>query len=436
MQKAAILILTSSLMIWSCKKGPELGLQVQPGEDVLNSTYIDTLSFVSQVQLIDSIRTDNLTNSRSLVGIYNDPIFGKTNAAIVAQPTLSKLNLVFETDLVIDSVFLELSYSSIYGDSNSSFTVNVKQLSDRLYKNTDTAYYSNDVFNTFSQVIGTKSFSGASLSDSIPTIQRINNKDTLIKIAPQLRIPIDKNFIQSTIIGASSEVFTSIDTFAGYIKGFSIEVDSSIGISGQGFIAQLDLFNNNKSALNIYYHTASDTAVHSFPINSTCAVANTFGHTYSSTVLMETNKDFGMDNPIHLQTMGGVQTAIKIPYLKNLPDSIFIHKAELELALESGTNVDIKELPRIALVRKDSTGRFLTLPDGTLGDAYSDGFFITGRDTYILNCTRYVQDVLQGIKDNETLYILPLGSGSTANRSVVKSFSQGSKLKLYYTKIK
>lgn len=81
----------------------------------------------------------------AVIGVYDEPIFGKTKSALFVQPRLSSLNPKFGEDPQLDSVVL---YIPALGFVNDTLSVNkellgtsyVKKIDDECHKVTDTIY--------------------------------------------------------------------------------------------------------------------------------------------------------------------------------------------------------------------------------------------------------------------------------------------------------
>ena len=103
---AAVLLATT---VASCTRPEEnIGLAVQPEEDLLGVNQTDTVSMIAYTKLLDSLRTDEL--SHTLLGAFEDPIFGQSTASMFTQLRLSANDVDFgdPNKIVIDSLVLAL----------------------------------------------------------------------------------------------------------------------------------------------------------------------------------------------------------------------------------------------------------------------------------------------------------------------------------------
>ena len=130
------------------------------------TTDNDILPIVAYNKKLDSLQINNLPSS--LLGIFNDPTYGKTTASIVTQITPTSFNPDFGTNPVIDSVVINIPYystqiatdavsgnaiyqlDSLYGDATAPIKLSIYQNNYFLrsfdpYGDTDSSqrYYSN-----------------------------------------------------------------------------------------------------------------------------------------------------------------------------------------------------------------------------------------------------------------------------------------------------
>ena len=107
----------------SCKRNTVGGLEIQPSDQILGVVSSDTFTIVPYTVLEDSLQTDEAQSN--LLGSYYDPVFGYTEASIVAQPRLSSDNVDFGSGtLTCDSIVLALQFEATYGNLDAqSFTV-------------------------------------------------------------------------------------------------------------------------------------------------------------------------------------------------------------------------------------------------------------------------------------------------------------------------
>ena len=119
--------------------------------DVIGLKSFNTGSYpipiTSYNKKLDSLRINNL--SANLLGVYNDPAFGKTSASIITQITPTEFDTSFGDNPVIDSVIMTIPYyNKIIGDSTDINGNSVYSISDSLFGNSaiKLSIYQNNYF--------------------------------------------------------------------------------------------------------------------------------------------------------------------------------------------------------------------------------------------------------------------------------------------------
>lgn len=436
MKKALAGFFAVMVLLLACKKVDQLGLQVQPNEDLLNSYFTDTVGIKASTIFGDSVRTDNGAATRSLLGDFKDPVFGRTQSSIAAQLIPKSTGNVSLKNGQIDSAVLILYYSDFYGDTNSTFKLNVYKLDAAI---SDTAkYYSNRQF-THSDLLATQTIRPRAKDSVRINSIRVGRSDTLIKVPAQVRMQLDTALARDLFMTNAN--YSSVEAFQSYFKGLHITVDSN-ATTGNGGILSFDMFNGARSKLSIYYKLASDTLNFDLEINSTAAVASSFTHNYSgSTVRNAVLSPAAGEQTVYVQSMAGVRAKLEFPSIASLTDSlgkIAIHKAELVLPLQEASAATLAQLSRLSIVMKDSTGKLLNVPDMDLGESFVGGYYDASSSSYRFNLSLFAQQVIDRRVKNQALYILSTNSSVIANRSIIngpQNILSRMRLNISYTKL-
>jgi hypothetical protein len=461
-------LLISLFILNSCKNEGTVGLGINSASQ-LSGSLIDTstivvntvpdVGFNAYTVPKDSIVTTGL--AKTPLGYFQDPAFGTTESNIAVAlnlPAQSAYTLPTGT-IVIDSAVLALRYADgFYGDSlTSKFKVNVYQLTTRpldgkSYYNTTVWPYDN------SNLIGTRSFF-AHTHDSVKIYHVITGApDTLVKAAPQLRIPINKNFINNILFNASSTQLGSNTVFLNNVKGLYLTIDKA-GTQGAGGTFMFNL----ADSLNVYYHTINgttiDTASVSLPLSTVHAAQ--IKQTPSNAVLTElANTTNGSRDVIYLQGLAGLKAKISFPYLKNILTTvgsrIVINRAELVITPVPGSTIPFNAQPKLTMYRYDITHTPTELQDATTGDPRSGGintfggYYNHALNSYHFVVTAYIQDLMDGKTVDYGTYLAPIDTTNkstvdinptpqTAGRSIVVGSDKNSpyriKLNIIYTKL-
>jgi len=423
-----LLTLLISLFIFnSCKNQDAIGLGVgSPSQ--LTSNTIDTSTIIINTVKEDSVVTSG--QAKNPLSYLIDPIFGTTISSMATDlnlPGQSAYTAPTGT-ITIDSARLVLNYANgFYGDSiTSKYTVNVYQLKSRF--RTDTAYYNNKNFGDYSSdpVIGTLTFNARS-HDSIKIYNIITGApDTLIKVPPQIRIPINANFINTNLFGASSVTLGTNSIFKNLVKGLYISIDRSKSTGPGG-----TLMISNADSLVVYYKAVSgttiDTAVVKLPIANT---ATTIKHIYTTAIQNElSNTTTGSRNIFYLQGTAGLRAKISFPkFLANFRSSLLkrdsdvvINRAELVVTPQPGSYIPLSPIPKISMYKLDLALQRTELQDASSYDARSGGIGIFGgyynstQNEYHFIITAYLQDLLYGKTVDYGTYIGPIDNTNTTS---------------------
>jgi hypothetical protein len=423
-------LLISLFILNSCKNQDAVGLGVNSGNQ-LNSNLIDSTTIVINTVPEDSVATYSSGSplAKNPLGYFIDPLLGTTISSIATD-----LNLPSQTaytppvgTITIDSARLVMQYTGgFYGDSiTSTYTANVYQLQHVF--NLDTTYFNTKNFGNYSSTtpLGSVTFN-ARPHDSIKVYSIIAGApDTLIKVAPQIRIPINPAFINNNLFSASSAVIGSNAVFQNNIKGLYVAINPAKSTGPGGIL----MFTPNDS-LAVYYRAVHgstiDTGVINLPVLHT---AMSIQHNYSQAVKTElANTTTGSRSTFYLQGTGGLRAKVSFPYLlKNLRSSllkkdsdVLINRAELVITPAPGTYIPYSPLQQITMYQLDLASQRIELQDANSADPRSQGetifggFYAPAQNEYHFIITAYLQDLLWGKQVNYGTYIAPVDTSSTS----------------------
>ncbi|MGZ4049851.1 MAG: DUF4270 family protein [Bacteroidia bacterium] len=456
-------IIGATLSLTSCDESSVVGLDVQPANDLLHVGWIDTTTLLTKTIKEDSLRTDGLlvSNGVGLIGKYYDPTFGITWGAMYTQmrlPTNITTTSNFGINPVCDSLILYLVYDPLtYGERpRVAQTLNVYELSTGL--STSATYYSNDVEGKYTLDLTAGHAGYSFIPRPLDSINNIYTTPVEPKLIPQLRVPMDNTLGQMLLnngsAGTTSTYLTDDGLFRDFFKGLYITTENTPGLTpGQGNIMR---FLMGVSKLTVYYHnsnaTQHDSLHYDFSLGSV-ARFNHFHHDYSTGIDVELNTQLttapAQNTTTFIQSMAGVKTKVQFPYLMNWVKSgpISINKAELVIRVDSTVNtfrppfvIDSLAPPTDLIIygiEDDGVTPFL-IPDAFEGTSYFGGSFNTTSKQYSFNIARYIQQILDGKRLNNGIYVLASNGAAYANRVVVGGGGPGPlqmKLNITYTKI-
>lgn len=398
----------------ACKKDPSvIGLDIHPQSDKVTAATINSVGIKAYTFSEDSLSTDE--RSISLLGSYNDPVFGLTSASFISQVRLSSLALDFGTSVTADSIYIYLDYSSYYGDSNVAQTINIYELSKSIYP--DSTYYSN--FNADSVV-------GATPLHSFTFTPRPGDTSLAIKLPVELA---------QRFISAPSTIYADNTAFLEFFKGFYFAPDA--GNTGGG-ISYFNLL-STRSYMILYYTNQDGAQKYNFAFNTNCARINLFKHNYSSSSVTGIGDSVNTNSNIFMQAMSGLGMKVFFPGLVSWRDSgqIIISKAELVIPVNTTYLNSLYPTPaKLLNVRISSTGTYEFLPDYLVGDTYFNGIYDEDNSEYRFNIGRYIQTIVDGTVTDSGIAVLCTDNRVSANRLVVNnsSVSGGLRLEIYYFK--
>lgn len=307
------------------------------GEVIGNPTGVDLreIDVTAWSRKIKSVQTNNLPNH--LLGAYNHPVYGLSEASILTQVSLSSVNPVFGDDPVLDSVVLKIPFfshtlggvanvadayelDSIYG--NSPFKVSVLA-SDYYLNDLDPEsnfeqrqkYYS-DQQELFGQyIIGDTLYENGNYRPSTQQIvsyepTAAGETDTVVS-APALRMKLPVEFFQQRILDkeGDSELANNAN-FRNYLRGLFIKAEA---VNNDGSMALLNLAAASGAGITLYYKYDNATngdeevtrARRSFNLNFGNNVVNTFEGEYPDEVLQAIQSSAEENGAENLYIQGG-----------------------------------------------------------------------------------------------------------------------------------
>ncbi len=406
----AILLISIST---ACNKKPDqVGLGLQPASAELSVIFDNSSGLLSHSIREDSVRTDVNVIKTGMLGSMMDPVFGISTAEIFSQFRLSENGHNFGTGAILDSLILTLAYSGFYGDTMSSQTIRIYELSEDMVA--DSAYYSTNSIADDGVEIASLTFTPAPADsvyyDSVPQ-------------KPQLRIALSNDFGQK-LIDADPNVYDDNEKWLEFMKGLHIATDP---VGSDGGMLLFDML-DSKTAMTIYYRTGDpeDTLSFVFLSNSNCARFTAFDHNEYMDATAEfkaqvLNGDTaaGQQN-FYLQGMGGVKAQIRLPDIQEFfsDGPVAINEAKLIFNVYDD-GADLVGPPQLGLAMIDEEGDYVPLPDASEVSSYYGGYLNDAEDQYYFRISRHMQKVLTGETPNYPLILLVQGASFRANRLII-----------------
>ena len=322
----------SFLLLASCKKEESNIGSSLPGEG-LNVQKLDTFSIITYSEELDSMESDE--TAVSMLGQYNDPVFGNVDCGIVTQVRLSSANPSFASniaDVIVDSVVLALKFTTInYYANLDDITIEVFEIGDNLIRD-DQDYHT---FENPTIVGSNLVLAGTETQKPDFVGQQIVGSDTL---SAQLRIRLDPTSIGTNLVNINGAGNMSTDeSFVAAFKGLYIKVDGTSLAPGQGGVYYFSL-ENSLSKLTMFFHETLDPATKffDFNINSSAARYNKITYDRSGTKVESLLADKSLGQQEFYTQGGAIWAVVEIPHIMDLNynaagdlDRKIINKAEL-----------------------------------------------------------------------------------------------------------
>ncbi len=436
--RIVFILLLSFVFVSSCRKQDDnvfLENETTTGFDGYSST--NSLKVETSTVREDSLKTDSL--SHNLLGVINDPVFGKYQASTFFQLKLPQVGNVISTN-TLDSVVLFLQFTSTtayYGDLNSEISFNVHELTESMGSKVT---HSNQSYTYDNTPIGT--FTGRfDVNDSM----NYTSLGTAYKGAPGISIKMSNAFAQK-MFNASASDLSSQSNFLTFLKGLVL-VPTNTPPSGSGAIAAINL-KGAFSKLRIYYNGNMQS---DFKVFDDCERFSSYSFSNQGSEINKQKALGGSGNfdTTFVMAMTGAKTFIKLPELFTIVPTngklISVGKAEIIIRPLAGTYTAPYTLPKrmLLFVKDKETGLNAGMID--MLEPFYGGSYDASKNEYRFNITRYIQSLytdyqLKGTNNNLGLYLaIPSDSPVAPSRIMVDAKKGGSgsgiEFKLIYTEL-
>lgn len=395
-----LLILVCNLVfISSCTKidNTTLGAGLIPAVDNVN-TFDTNLNVIANNY--DSAGCTSIfpADNHVLGYISNDPLFGKTIAAIYTELKPDKFPAVLPgvaEERKLDSIVLVLGYNGAYGDTMAPQKVDVYQLNTSGFKFDSSTCSAQTHDQT---LLGSAVFVPSALNDT-PYPKN------------QLRIKLDNAFGESLLKKDTFGIYKTNPAFKDFFAGFAIVPDTLFGGNSLTYYNLLD----SNTKLSFYYKyplsaTTDSTVVVNFKFTDSTASANPISHNREgSEINSHLQHPSEGDDVVYIQTAPGTYALLSIPGLDTISNRI-IHRAELIMEqVYSPTSFDNNFIAPnyLYLETKNSDTLFKPIPCDfftisgtpdllTFGCSKKDVKDILGNTVaqYTFNISRYVQKIV------------------------------------------
>lgn len=416
------ILVSTIVFITACTKivTTDIGGDLIPPIDGVNTK--EMFLNVTSKNIKDTIVKVGITTTNAL-GFVNDPLFGKTEAAINVELKPSTFPVTFpvsKDSLFIDSVVLILGYAGAWGDTVSHLGLRVYEVknsdasADPLRD--DTTYATNYMVERGDEL--TYNYTAADID-----IRKLNDIDTLDRYndvtTNQLRIRLNDSYgteLLKNYDTSATGAYHSDSLFERFFKGYQIVPEQT----GNALL-RINLLDTN-TKLAIYYNYIyrdslngkRDTTVRYFKTNNfSCGSSNYVKRERTGTAIPDyipSNPDTN-DSLLFVDANPGIYTRILIDSLATLSNRI-IHRAELVMEQVPGDAISdaLFTPPNLFLtpVTADSTPRFalpydVIIANGTVANQFAYGCIPVKKTdpatqqtiyAYAFDITRYAQGII------------------------------------------
>lgn len=400
-----LLIITAA---FSCKKKNDdnvLGLDVQPANDLVGVTITDSVSVFMHTQKAESLRTYN--DRYKYLGSINDPIFGKTEAGIYTNLSISNnlTNVSFGSNAVLDSAELILRYNDeSMGKINDPLNYEVHVMNESMVAST--AYYTNQTFAYSPAIVNTTNGKFTNRNGVTCLVLPLNHN------MAQYMLQTDANLVNNTVFQAAN-------------KGFYIKAVNTSSAPNTGSIYRFDL-DDDASGVVLYYHNGSsvNSKGESFRFsfsgsdalrvnNITHNYAAAYHNLYDQITGAGTSDTLKGNSNVYLNSFGGTRVRVYLPYLKAFSDSenVSISRAELIIKVDETLapyDLNYGYPAQLALIGCSSAGvEELVWDQLETSDfvKYNGNYDATNKQ-YVFNIARQMQKVITHKVENYGFYLV------------------------------
>lgn len=406
MASASLCIISVNLMMSSCQEDSSfLGYDLLDNSDSLAST-IDTLSVSLSNVEADSVVA--LNSIATVVGNYNDPLFGNSSASTILQFGMFSFNDTFKLDSTATAIKAEMTlyrYFS-FNKPKESLKINVYMVSTRIY---DTVSYASNIDPT--KLISTK-------------------------IGSKILLPTDSIFeIElpdvASLFKAKDLVINNMN-FVNKFKGVYLEAEK-VGANGD-----ICTFDREQSKLDLSYTSklskskTDTTKIITLVTNinrsqpySGMANVNYYKHS--------ANQHLANDSVLYISGLAGYRVKASFPTLKTIMNDkkIFINKAELIVQADTSLNTIFPYSNEFNMYRYGTTYYEPTR------DFYKKVLLNRENLELRFDIMNQIQDYISGKNSSPDFYIQPFNNDRRLTQTrLLNKYGKKAKLRILYSRLR
>ena len=345
-----------------------------------------------------------------MLGSVYDRNFGTMYCGFYGQLPLSN-PISPPPGAVFDSAVLTLAYNGQLGFCHKPIDIAVYELSDSLspYLN----YYSNTTLHVKTPALG-------AVNNFVPDMDSIYIASSATYQSPNLRIPLSRSFGERLLSDSAGLQNTAL--FLSHFKG--IYVTATSGSTGDGMM-YINLV-SALSGINIYYHYTLEGFIYSqlLTFTFTGVTVNHYDCTAENTPVTAAIHAGPAAQKVYLEAGSGAEGKITFSLDSILKyGHVGINKVEVVFS-QSPSDTQFTAPETINLLRIDDAGTGQVLDDASYSTFGGVLTYETVTPTlniyrYRFNITRYFQKLVEGVYNNNGLYVQVVNGNQVADRVVL-----------------
>lgn len=309
-----------AVILAGCKDDPyQIGLELLPAED---SLYVDQDILTLEAFTIGPVGIPVYDSLNLPVGNYHDPVFGQTSASLMFELSPGSYNSVLKQDITVDTTVMYIFYDTIYGNTLYRPQLEVYSLTQGIDKSARYAsdYDINGKYNIANLVTEVTEY-----TDSIKRIKLfLNNEfgDAIIRTEGLNDSVLFTTYKKDSVFDANFQGL--------YLKTLKESIDRGIiNVYSINLVVYFHADTIN-SFISFSFSPQDNRYLKSVPMGDKCI--KIFNHDYSESKIAHLNSSTVQDTALYLQSLGGTQIKLIIPYLEQLKQTIgrvSVNSAEL-----------------------------------------------------------------------------------------------------------
>ena len=406
---SAISLVAAIFFVTGCEDAGTFTDEVLPADDPIATFYVDSLS--PDIESIWVDESDTYRADRQLFGNYIDPLFGRITAETFTEVLpRSNLNFGAREDLFYDSIVLKLDIESTYGRTATKQTL-------RIYEITG-AFPDAEQINSKTRVAfdDSRDLGGGYVLDL--------EEDRGVA---QLSIRLDDE-LGERILFADTTILKDKDKFQELFRGFYLGTDPVTYLSREpGGIYSL-FGSSSNTQLELHYKQREPgtqaflSKIEPFLVSSSTPRFSYLERTdFSDSFLSQELPQ--PDSATQFEFLQGgllINNYFKLPDLSSL-GRVAISRAELILQVDPGTLGGSKQYnppPQILPILADENGEEVLFEGAPVLVTSQPANFNSATNTYSIPLTNYVQQLVNGQRENTGVIMRVQGSEFRINRVV------------------